>query len=135
MPAVMIDFAPSAFQPGGPLARYADTKEKIRWVLQTGSRSSVHIDLNTWFRGNYPQPPNSVSIVVKGSHPSWVDTVEEFNRLELFEIRAQLANAIERGILRVRGPSGTDIAPDTVRAGTVPYGNALPAALDVSLDP
>ena len=135
MPAVVIDFAPSAFQAGGPLARFANLKEKMRWVLQTGSRTGVHIDMNTWVRGDYPQPPNSISIVVKGSIPSWIDTADEFNRLELFEIRAQLANAIERGILRVRGPAGTDIEPDTIRAGTVPNGNALPAALDVLLDP
>lgn len=135
MPGVMIDFAPSAFQAGGPLARFADSKEKIRWVLQTGSRTSMHMDVNTWFRDNYPQPPNSVCIVVKGSIPSWFDTVEEFNRLELFEIRAQLANAIERGILRVRSPAGIDVDPDTIRLGTVPSGDSRTSLLDISLDP
>ena len=133
MPAVMIEFDPAAFQTGGPLARYADVKTKMRWVLQTGARTAAHMDINTWFRGNYPQPPNSISIVVKGSHPSWFDTVEEFNQLEYFEIRAQLANAIERGILRVRGPGGTDIDADTIRTGTIPAGDSRTAVLDVSI--
>jgi hypothetical protein len=132
---VMIEFAPTAFNPGGPLARYATVKEKMRWVLQTGSRSSTHIDVNTWFRGNYPQPPNSISIVVKGSHPSWIDTVDEFNRLELFEIRAQIANGIDRGILRVRGPGGTDVTADEVRGGTVPTGDFRAVGLDVLCNP
>lgn len=129
----MIDFNPTVFTTG-PLARYAADKESIRWVIQTGKRAAVHMDVNTWFRGNYPQPPNSACIVVKGSHPSWFDTVEEFNRLELWEIRSQLANAIERGILRVRGPGGTDIAPDTIRSGTVPTGDQRYSRLDVLLD-
>lgn len=133
MPGVMIEFAPTAFQAGGLLASFAATKEKIRWVLQTGGRTGMHIDVNTWFRGNYPQPPNSLSIVVKGSHPSWLDTVTEFNRLELFEIRLQIANAIERGILRVRGPGGADVPPDQVRTGTVPTGDGRSSALDVSI--
>ena len=133
MPAVMIEFEPTAFAPGGPLAKYAATKEKMRWVIQSRSRTASHIDINTWFRGNYPQPPNSICIVVKGSHASWFDTVEEFNRLELFEVRSQIANAIERGILRVRGPGGTDIAPDTIRLGNVPGGDQNFAHLDVNV--
>lgn len=132
---VMIEFAPTAFQAGGPLASFAATKEKIRWVIQTGARTGMHIDINTWFRGNYPQPPNSVCIVVKGSHPSWIDTVNEFNRLERFEVRAQLANAIERGILRVRGPGGAEVPVAQVRGGTVPTGDGRTVGLDVSLDP
>lgn len=133
MPAVMIEFDPAAFQSGGPLAAHAASWNKMRWVLQTGARTAAHMDINTWFRGNYPQPPNSVSIVVKGQQPSWFDTVEEFNRLEYFEIRAQLANAIERGILRVRGPGGTDIDADTIRTGTVPTGDSRTTLLDVSI--
>jgi len=133
MPAVMIEFDPTAFQAGGPLAAHVGSKEKMRWVLQTGARTAAHMDINTWFRGNYPQPPNSVSIVVKGSHPSWFDTVEEFNRLEYFEIRAQLANAIERGILRVRGPGGADVGADTVRTGAILPGDGRTTLLDVSI--
>jgi hypothetical protein len=57
--------------------------------------------------------------VVKGSHPSWIDTALEFNLLEYFEIRAQIANAIERGILQVRDTTGTPVTADTVRNGTV----------------
>lgn len=129
----MIEFAPSAFLPGGPLARFAATKEKMRWVLQTGSRTGSHVDVNTWWRGNYPQPPNSVCVVVKGSHPSWFDTVDEFNRLELWEIRAQIANAIERGILRVRGPAGTDVGTAEIRTGTVPAGDLRSATFDVNV--
>lgn len=133
MAAVMIEFDPSAFSAGGPLAAYAATKEKMRWVLQTGSRTASHIDINTWFRGNYPQPPNSLCIVVKGSHPSWFDTAEEFNQLEYFEIRAQIANAIERGILRVRGPDGNPVNVDDIRTGTVPTGGTISIDLDVSI--
>jgi hypothetical protein len=131
----MIEFEPTAFTGTGPLARYAAIKRSMRWVIQTGLRTATHIDVNTWFRGNYPQPPNSISIVIKGSHPSWFDTVDEFNRLEMMEIRAQIANGIERGILRVRGPGGTDIDPDTIRLGAVPTGDQRSAALDVLLDP
>jgi len=131
--AVMIEFQPAVWTTGR-LARFASDRAKIRWVLQTRSRTSQHIDCNTWFRSNYPQPPNSICIVIKGDHPTWVDTVEEFNRLELYEIRAQLANAIERGILRVRGPGGTDVSADVVRLGTVPTGTNRTANLDVSLD-
>ena len=67
----------------------------------------------------FEQPPNSICIVVKGSHPSWLDTVTEFNMLEYFEIRAQIANAIERGILRVRDTGGTPVTADDVRTGSV----------------
>lgn len=133
MPAVMIEFEPAAFSAGGPLAAYAATKEKMRWVIQTGVRTTVHIDCNTWFRDNYPQPPNSVCIVVKGSHPSWIDTVDEFNRLEYYEIRAQLANAVERGILRVRGPDGNVVGVNAIRTGTLPTGGSPTASLNVSI--
>jgi hypothetical protein len=116
--AVMIEFAPSAFTTG-PLAAYAANKEKIRWVLQSSVRAAPHIDVNVWFRDNYPQPPNSISVVVKGSHPSWFDTATEFNMLEYFEVRAQIANAIERGILQVRDTSGSAVTADDVRNGAV----------------
>jgi len=116
--AVMIEFAPNAFTTG-PLAAFAAYKEKIRWVLQSGARTAPHIDCNVWFKDNYPQPPNSICIVVKGSHPSWLDTAVEFNQLEYFEIRAQIANAIERGVLQVRDTSGTPVTADTVRTGSV----------------
>lgn len=119
MASVMIEFAPGVFGSGGPLERWAASKNKIRWVIQSGSRTAPHIDCNVWFTDNYPQPPNSVSIVVKGEHPSWIDTATEFNLLEYFEIRAQIANAIERGILQVRDTSGTPVTADVVRAGTV----------------
>ena len=133
MAGVMIEFEPTAFTAGGPLAKFAATKEKIRWVIQTGVRTSVHIDCNTWFRDNYPQPPNSACIVVKGSHPSWIDSADEFNRLEYYEIRAQVANAIERGILRVRGPDGNVIGVNAIRSGTLPTGGSPTASLDVSI--
>lgn len=116
--AVMIEFAPTAFTTG-PLAAFAANKEKIRWVLQSGSRAAPHIDCNVWFRDNYPQPPNSLSIVIKGSHPSWLDTPLEFNSLEYFEVRAQIANGIERGILQVRDSGGSAVTADDVRNGAV----------------
>lgn len=117
--AVMIEFAPGAFTAGGPLAAFSASKEKIRWVLQSGNRSAPHIDCNVWWTDNYPQPPNSICIVVKGSHPSWIDTALEFNLLEYFEIRAQIANAIERGILQVRDNGGSVVTADDVRNGAV----------------
>ena len=118
MASVMIEFAPTAFTTG-PLAPWAANKNKIRWVLQSGTRAAPHIDCNVWWRDNYPQPPNSVSIVVKGAHPTWIDTALEFNLLEYFEIRAQIANAIERGVLQVRDTTGAVVTADVVRAGTV----------------
>ena len=117
--AVMIEFAPNAFSASGPLYRWAGSKEKIRWVLQSGTRTAPHIDCNIWWKDNYPQPPNSLSIVVKGSHPSWINTDLEFNLLEYFEIRAQIANAIERGILQVRDTGGSAVTADDVRNGAV----------------
>lgn len=119
MASVMIEFAPGAFGAGGPLERWADLKHKIRWVIQSGSRTAPHIDCNVWFADNYPQPPNSICIVIKGTIPSWIDTATEFNMLEYFEIRAQIANAIERGILQVRDTSGTPVTADAVRAGSL----------------
>lgn len=117
--AVMIEFAPTAFDPGGPLEKFADDKNQARWLLQSGSRTAPHIDVNVWWRDNYPQPPNSLSIVVKGNQPSWIDTPLEFNSLEYFEVRGQLANAIERGVLQVRNSAGGVVTADVVRAGTV----------------
>lgn len=119
MASVMIEFAPTAFGAGGPLEKWANDKNKIRWVIQSGSRAAPHIDCNVWFADNYPQPPNSISIVIKGQHPSWIDTALEFNQMEYFEIRAQIANAIERGILQVRDTTGAVVTADVVRAGTV----------------
>lgn len=119
MASVMIEFHPNVFDAGKPLNRWAEFKDRIRWVIQSGSRAAPHIDCNVWFHDNYPQPPNSLSIVIRGQHPSWIDTALEFNMLEYFEIRAQIANAIERGILQVRDTSGSVVTADTVRAGTV----------------
>lgn len=117
--AVMIEFKSDVFNAGKPLAAFAAHKEKIRWVIQSGSRAAPHIDCNVWFRDNYPQPPNSLSIVIKGSHPSWLDSALEFNMLEYFEIRAQIANAIDRGILTVRDTGGSAVTADDVRNGAV----------------
>jgi hypothetical protein len=116
--AVMIEFAPTAFTTG-PLARFSSSKHRVRWVIQSGSRAAPHIDVNVWFQDRYPQPPNSISIVIKGEHPSWFDTALEFNQLEYFEIRGQIANAIERGILQVRNTAGTAVTADDVRNGAV----------------
>ena len=51
--------------------------------------------------------------------PTWIDTATEFNLLEYFEIRAQIANAIERGILQVRDTTGAVVTADDVRNGAV----------------
>lgn len=130
--AVMIDFDPTAWTTG-PLALYATNRGKIRWVLQKGLGTRTLIDCNVWWRDNYPQPPNGVSIVVKGDGPTWFDTVAEFNSLDYYEVRAQLANAMDRKILRVRCPAGTEVSADAVRLGAIPAGDNRTGLLDVSI--
>jgi hypothetical protein len=102
----------------GPLAQWAAYKRKIRWVIQNGVESSPHIAHRTWFGGplgSYAQPPNSVSIVVKYGGPSWWETPLEFNLLPYPEIRAQIANEVERGILEVLDSSGSPVTAATIR--------------------
>jgi hypothetical protein len=48
-------------------------------------------------------------------------------------VRAQIANAIERGILRVRGVDGNVIGVNAIRTGTLPTGGSPVASLDVSI--
>lgn len=106
----------------GPLARWAASRRSIRWVIQTGTRTASHIAHHTWFggpAGTYAQPPNSISIVIKYGGPSWFDTPLEFNSLEYTEIRAQIANEIERGILQVIDSTGSVATAADVRGGTV----------------
>lgn len=110
----------------GPLAAWAQYRRKIRWVLQSGIQSSPHIAHGAWFRGGaggYAQPPNSLSIVVRFGGPSWFDTPLEFNLLPYFEIRGQIANEVERGILEVRDSTGAVATAADIRgsvtAGTV----------------
>lgn len=119
MAAVMIEFNPNAFAAGGVLAPWAADKNKIRWIIQRGVAANTNIDCNVWWVDNYKQPPSARCVVVKGLMPTWFDTVTEFNLLEYFEIRAQIANAIDRGILRVRDTTGSPVTADVVRNGTV----------------
>jgi len=104
------------------LAAFATNKHKARWVLQSGVESSPHIAHKTWFggpQGSYAQPPSRISSVVKYGGPSWFETADELNKLPYSEIRAQLANEVERGILQVLDSGGTPVTATAIRGGTV----------------
>ncbi len=108
----------------GPLAKWADQRRKIRWVIQSGLESSPHIAHKAWFggpQGSYAQPPNSISVVVKYGGPIWFDTPLAFNLLPYQEIRGQIANEVERGILQVLDSTGAPATVADIR-GTVVAG-------------
>jgi len=120
MAAIMIRFKPGVFSPGGRLEKWASVKHKIRWHILQACEAKCHIDINTWFHNDgYPQPVNSQAIVLKAESPSWFDTPTEFNKTAYNEVRAQIANGIERGILEVRNSSGAVATADDVRNGTL----------------
>lgn len=121
MAAVMIEFNPAVFQAGGLLEHFAEQKHKAKWILQSGVESSPHIAHGAWFNGRdgYSQPPNSISISVMAESPCWFATPAAFNNLPLSEIRLQIANEIDRGILRVRNTGGSAVTSDDVRNGAV----------------
>lgn len=109
----------------GPLAPWAAHKHKIRWLFQSDVESNPHIAHGTWFgggSGSYKQPPNSVAVVVKYGGPSWFTTALEFNNLPYQEIRAQIANEVERGILQVIDTSGAVATAAAIR-GTITAGS------------
>ncbi len=116
---VSVRIDPTAFDPGGLLD--GTPIEKARYILQSGVESSPHIAHGAWFSGRdgYQQPPNSISIVCHGTSPSWFGSVEAFNNLPLAEIRLQLANEVDRGLLEVLNSAGTPVTGDAIRAGTV----------------
>ena len=122
MPAVMMRLKASAFAAGGPFA--GKPEHKVRYILQSGVESAPHIAHKSWFAnrdaGN-PQPPNSVSLVLHGKQSSWFETPLEFNLLPYQEIRAQIANEIERGIIEVVNSGGSIATAAQVR-GTLAIG-------------
>ncbi len=119
--AVTIRLLDSAFDPGGLLA--GQPKHKTRYIMNSGVESSPHIAHKTWAAkrnpGN-PQPPNSVTLVLQGTSPSWFDTAEEFNLLPYSEVRAQIANEVERGVMTVIASTGATATVTQIRNGTVP---------------
>ena len=120
MAAVMIQFAPTVFNVGQPLASFAASKHKAIYTIEAEGGRGTHIDVNVWFKGaDNPQPPNSNVIVVKWGGPSWLDTPLEFNSLPYYEVRSQIANAVEKGLLQVIDSGGTPATLADIRGGTV----------------
>jgi hypothetical protein len=83
-------------------------RHKARYILQAGGFGPPHIAHNAWFNGRdgYPQPPNSVSIALHATSPSWFETIEEFNLLPYITVRDQIANEVERGMMEVLTSAG-----------------------------
>jgi len=120
MAAVTIRFKPGIFDPGGKFEKWGDVRHKVRWHILPACESKPHADINVWWHNDgYPQPVNSVAIVIKGESVSWFDSADEFNKLAYSEIRAQIANGIDRGILEVRSTAGAAVSADDVRNGAV----------------
>lgn len=117
---VSIRFKPSIFQAGGRLEN--TPTRKARYIMNSGVFSAPHIAHGAWFGPRDPgdpQPPNSVTVTVHGTSTSWFETVDEFNRLPYDEIRGQIANEVERGILEVLNSVGAVATVAQIRAGTV----------------
>ena len=121
MPAVMIRLKATAFAAGGPFYGPDRPARKVKYLMSAGCESKPHIAHGCWFNGRdgYGQPPNSPTISVMAGSPSWFDTPQEFNLLPYSEIRAQIANEMERGILEVIDSSGALATVAAVRGGTV----------------
>lgn len=118
---VMVHLLDSAFNPGGLLA--GQPKHKTRYIMNSGVESAPHIAHKAWFAKRDPgdpQPPNSTTLVLQGTSPSWFDTPEEFNLLPYSEVRAQIANEVERGIMTVIASTGATATVAQIRSGTVP---------------
>ena len=115
MAGVMIQFAPNVFDSGKPLAAFVDAKHKAVYTIEAESGRGTHIDVNVWFN----QSPNSNVIVVKWGGPSWFDTPLEFNSLPYNEVRSQIANAVEKGLLQVLTSAGATATVAAIRGGTV----------------
>ena len=118
MAGVMIQFHPDAFTTG-PLAAFADNKHKAIWDMNSGVESGPHIDNNFVKTGRGEGVPNSITIKIRYGSPSWFDTALEFNSLPYPEIRAQIANAVERGFLQVLTTTGAVATVAAIRGGTV----------------
>ena len=120
MAGVMIQFDPTVFDPGNPLEAFADAKHKAKYTIEAESGRGTHIDVNVWFKdADNPQPPNSNVLVVKWGGPSWLDTPLEFNSLPYNEVRSQIANAVEKGLLQVLASTGATATVAQIRGGTV----------------
>lgn len=120
MAGVSVQFDPTVFNAGKPLEKFASWKHMARYTLNPGCESKPHIAHNVWFTGKgYLEPPNSITLTVQWGGPSWFETADEFNRLPYSEIRAYIANEVERGILEVIDSTGATATAADIRAGTV----------------
>lgn len=117
---VAIQFDPNVFDTGKPLAAFAGKKHKARYIMNSGVESAPHIAHGAWFANrDYPEPPNSITICVHWGGPSWFDTPAEFNLLPYAEVRAQIANEVERGVLQVLTSAGAIATVANIRSGNV----------------
>jgi len=119
MAAVVIQFHPNAFSAGGPLESFASNKHKAVWDMSSAVESKPHIGSHTSTPGRGNGTPNSLTIKVRYGSPSWLDTPNEFNKLPYPEIRAQIANAVEAGIIQVLTSGGAVATVADIRDGTV----------------
>lgn len=119
MAAVMIRIPAAAFSSGG--AFFGQPEHKVKYLINSSTESAPHIAHGAWFNGRdgYAQPPNSKTISVMGTSPSWFNSPEAFNDLPLAEIRSQIANEVERGILEVLNSNGSTATATQIRAGSV----------------
>ena len=116
----MIQFQSDVFNAGGLLAKFAGAKHRAIYTSEAESGRGTHIDVNVWFKdADNPQPPNSNVLVVKWGGPSWFETVQEFNLLPYNEVRSQIANAVEKGLLQVLTSAGATATVAAIRGGTV----------------
>ena len=119
MAGVSIQFDENTFGTGGALEKFAATKRQARWIIASHADSQMDISANNFFReGNLPIAPHHCLVIQYGG-PTWFETVDEFNKLGYSEIRSAIANAVERGILKVLDSSGGTATAANIRAGTV----------------
>jgi len=110
MAGVAIEFHPTAFSVGGPMAAFAEYKHKAVWDMSSAVESKPHIGSHTSTPGRGNGTPNRLTIKVRYGSPSWLDTVNEFNLLTYNEVRSAIANAVEQDVLVVIAVSGSGTA-------------------------
>ncbi len=120
MAGVSIRFNPAVFLTGGPLENVPPNK--ARFIMNPNEHKIPHLNINTWFKNRdpgIPEPTNSLTIILQGTSPSGLTTLEEFNLLPYNEWRGQIALEVERGMIQVINSTGGIATVTQIRNGTV----------------
>jgi hypothetical protein len=117
--AIMIQFDPTLFAPGGRLEQFVQKKAIVRYAVSCDVESTPHIAAHTTRDVDGHHTGHAGSFQVTGAGPTWFDSATEFNQLPYPEVRAQIANEVERGILQVIDSTGAVATAEAIRKGTV----------------